>query len=139
MLELLFSLLMTPIAWLNHTIFIIGLAFGKKGGWAGQTRDDHSVSIALAFQQFWPHTLIGLGLASLLYFTHLATLGYGLLFFGGLLFSIPLVVLTSQAWLGRWMIDRRLLALPEEITPPVVLLPLQLSALEINQLSADNS
>ncbi len=138
-LELLFSLLMTPITWLNHTIFIIGLAFGKKGGWAGQARDDHSVSIAHAFQQFWPHTLIGLGLASLLYLTHPATLWYGMLFFGGLLFSIPLVVLTSQAWLGRGMIDRQLLALPEEITLPAVLLPLQLSALEINQLSADNS
>lgn len=139
MLELFFSLLMTPITWLNHTIFIIGLAFGKKGGWTGQTREDHSVSIANAFQQFWPHTLIGIGLASLLYFTHPATLWYGMLFFGGLLFSIPLVVLTSQAWLGRWMIDRQLLALPEEITPPAVLLPLQLSALEINRLSADNN
>jgi membrane glycosyltransferase len=139
MLELLFSLLMTPITWLNHTIFIIGLAFGKKGGWTGQTRDDHSVSIAHAIQQFWPHTLIGIGLASLLYFTHSTTLWYGMLFFGGLLFSIPLVVLTSQAWLGRWMINHRLLALPEEITPPAVLLPLELSALEINQLRADNS
>jgi len=137
-LELIFSLLMTPITWLNHTIFIIGLAFGKKGGWTGQTRDDHSVSIAHAIQQFWPHTLIGLGLASLLYFTHPATLWYGMLFFGGLLFSIPLVVLTSQAWLGRWMIGRRLLALPEEITPPAVLLPLQLSALEMNTRSTDN-
>jgi membrane glycosyltransferase len=90
MLELFFSILMTPITWLNHTIFIIGLAFGKKGGWSGQTRDDHSVPIARAFQQFWPHTLIGIGLASLLYFTHPTTLWYGMLFFGGLLFSIPL-------------------------------------------------
>ena len=139
MLELLFSILMTPITWLNHSIFIIGLALGKKGGWTGQTRDDHSVSIAHALQQFWPHTLIGIGLASLLYFTHPATLWYGMLFFGGLLFSIPLVVLTSQAWLGHWMIDHRLLALPEEITPPAALLPLQLSALEINRPSTDNS
>ena len=139
MLELLFSLLMTPVTWLNHTIFIIGLVFGKKGGWTGQTRDDHSVSISHAFQQFWPHTFIGIGLASLLYFTHPTTLWYGMLFFGGLLFSIPLVVLTSQAWLGRWMISRHLLALPEEITPPAVLVPLQLSALEINARSTDNS
>ena len=139
MLELLFSILMTPITWLNHSIFITGLALGKKGGWTGQTRDDHSVSIAHALQQFWPHTLIGIGLASLLYLTHPATLWYGMLFFGGLLFSIPLVVLSSQAWLGRWMIKHRLLALPEVITPPAALLPLQLNALEINRLSADNS
>jgi membrane glycosyltransferase len=138
-LEMLFSLLMTPIAWLNHTLFILGLAIGKKGGWTGQTRDDHSVSIAHAFQQFWLHTLIGIGLASLLYFTHPTTLWYGMLFFGGLLFSVPLAVLTSQAWFGRWMIGRQFLALPEEIAPPTVLLPLQLSALEVHSPRAHNS
>ena len=135
-LETLFSLLMTPIAWLNHTLFILALAFGKKGGWTAQTRDDHSVSIAQAFQQFWPHTLIGIGLTSLLYLTHPTTLWYGMLFFGGLLVSIPLAVLTSQAWLGRWMIRDQLLALPEEISPPPELLPLQLSALEIKSSGA---
>jgi membrane glycosyltransferase len=138
-LEMLFSLLMTPIAWLNHTLFILGLAFGKKGGWTAQTRDDHSVSVAQALAQCWPHTLLGLALTGLLYFTHPETLAYGLLFFGGLVFSIPLLVLTSQPWLGRFMIRHRLLALPEEITPPAVLLPLQLSALEVNSPRADNS
>ena len=138
-LETLFSLLMTPIAWLNHTLFILGLAFGKKGGWSAQTRDAHSVSVAHAFAQCWPHTLLGLALTGLLYFTHPETVAYGLLFFGGLLFSIPLLVLTSQPWLGRFMIRHQLLSLPEEITPPAVLLPLQLSALEVNAPRAHNS
>jgi membrane glycosyltransferase len=138
-LETLFSLLMTPIAWLNHTLFILGLAFGKKGGWTAQTRDDHSVSVAHAFAQCWPHTLLGAALTGLLYFTHPETLAYGLLFFGGLLFSIPLLVMTSQPWLGRFMIRHQLLSLPEEITPPAVLLPLQLSALEVNAPRAHNS
>jgi membrane glycosyltransferase len=131
LLEMLFSLLMTPIAWFNHTIFIIGLAFGKKGGWTGQARDDHSISIAHAFQQCWLHTAIGLMLTGILYFTHPETLPYGLVFFGGLALSIPLVVLTSQAWLGSMMMRYRLLSLPEEIAPPAALIPLQLSALEI--------
>ncbi|MFZ4118821.1 MAG: glucans biosynthesis glucosyltransferase MdoH [Polynucleobacter sp.] len=131
LLEMLFSLLMTPIAWFNHTIFIIGLALGKKGGWTGQARDDHSISIAHAFQQCWLHTAIGLTLTGILYFTHPETLPYGLVFFGGLALSIPLVVLTSQAWLGGLMMRYRLLSLPEEIAPPAALIPLQLSALEI--------
>lgn len=138
-LEMLFSLLMTPIAWLNHTLFILGLVFGRKGGWSAQTRDDHSVSVAQAIAQCWPHTLLGIALTGLLYFTHPETLAYGLLFFGGLLFSIPLLVLTSQPWLGRFMIRHRLLSLPEEIAPPAVLLPLQLSALEFNAPRAQNS
>jgi membrane glycosyltransferase len=138
-LETLFSLLMTPIAWLNHTLFILGLAFGKKGGWSAQTRDDHSVSVGHAFTQYWPHTLLGLALTGLLYFTHPETLAYGLLFFGGLLLSIPLLMLTSQPWLGRFMIHHQLVSLPEEITPPAVLLLLQLSALEVNAPMAHNS
>jgi len=131
LLEMLFSLMMTPITWLNHTMFIANLALGKRGGWSAQTRDDHSVSVAHAFRQFWPHTTLGITLTVTLYFTHPEALPYGLLFFGGLLLSIPLVVLTSQAWLGRFMIRNRLLSLPEEIKTPPELLPLQLSALEI--------
>ena len=138
-LEMVFSLLMTPITWLNHTIFILSLAFEKKGGWSGQSRDDHSISVAHAVNQFWPHTILGLGLSSLLYFNHPDALPYGILFFGGLLFSIPLVVITSQPWLGRFMIRYRLLSLPEEIIPAKELLPLQLSALQVSANTLQNT
>jgi membrane glycosyltransferase len=138
-LEIIFSLLMTPITWLNHTIFIFRLAFGKRGGWSAQTRDDHSISIADALHQFWPHTLLGFALASLLYYSHPQTLPYGILFFGGLLFSIPLVVITSQPWLGGFMIRYRLLSLPEEIMPTQELLPLQLSALKVSANTPHNT
>lgn len=138
-LEMVFSLLMTPITWLNHTIFILSLAFEKKGGWSGQSRDDHSISVAHAVHQFWPHTILGLGLSSLLYFNHPEALPYGILFFGGLLFSIPLVVITSQPWLGRFMIRYRLLSLPEEIIPAKELLPLQLSALQVSANTLHNT
>ena len=138
-LEIIFSLLMTPITWLNHTIFIFRLAFGKRGGWSAQTRDDHSISMADALHQFWPHTLLGFALASLLYYSHPQTLPYGILFFGGLLFSIPLVVITSQPWLGGFMIRHRLLSLPEEIMPTQELLPLQLSALQFSTTTPHNT
>jgi membrane glycosyltransferase len=138
-LEMIFSLLMTPIAWFNHTVFILGLAFGKKGGWSAQTRDDHSISVVEALHQFWPHTLLGIALTGMLYFTHPEALPYGMLFFGGLLLAIPLTVVTSQPWLGRFMIRRQLLSLPEEITPPAELLALQLNVLEIHQHTAHNT
>ena len=138
-LEMIFSLLMTPITWFNHTIFILSLVFGKKGGWSAQTRDDHSISVAHAAQQFWPHTILGLALFSLLYLTHPETIPYAMLFFGGLLFSIPLVVITSQPWLGRFMIRYRLLSLPEEISPAKDLLPLQLGALKVKTNTPHNT
>ncbi len=139
LLEIVFSLLMTPIAWLNHSIYILGLIFGKKGGWSAQTRDDHSISISQAFHQFWPHTTLGFALSISLYFSHPQALFYGLLFFGGLLFAVPLAVFTSQPWLGQSMIRHRLLSLPEEIEPPTELLALQLSAIEINSQTTHNT
>jgi len=132
-LEMLFSILMTPITWLNHTIFIVGLVLGKKAGWTAQSRDDHTIPLADAVRQFWPHTLLGLVLSGLLLATHPAVLPYALVFFGGLLLAIPLAVLTSQPGLGRWMMANRLLSLPEEINPPEALLALDLKALQVLQ------
>ncbi|MDO9024475.1 glucans biosynthesis glucosyltransferase MdoH [Zwartia sp.] len=130
-LELLFSILMTPITWLNHTMFMAGLLMGRKGGWTSQTRDDHSVPLSDAIKQFWPHTLLGLVLAITLYATNAPLLAYGMIFFSGLLLAIPIAVFTSQPWLGRLMMQRRLLSLPEEIAPPEALLALHLKALPV--------
>jgi membrane glycosyltransferase len=128
-LETLFSLLMTPITWLNHTIFMTSLALGRQGGWAPQARDDHTVKISYAVKQFWPHTALGIVLTLTLYFSHKDATYFGLLFFGGLLVSIPLAVITSQSWLGNLMMKYKILCSPEEITTPEELIPLRLKAL----------
>ena len=130
-LEIIFSLLMTPIAWFNHTLFIISLMLGKKGGWSTQSRDPQRIYLGEAVRQFWPHTLLGLALAALLLLTSPHALPYGLLFFGGLIVAIPLAILTSQSGLGYFMARNRLLSLPEEINPPSALVPLQLNALQM--------
>ena len=132
-LETIFSLLMTPIAWLNHTIFMMSLALGRQGGWATQTRDDHTINISYAVKQFWPHTVLGIGLASTLYFSDKGVTFFGLLLFGGLLVSIPLAVITSQSWLGNLMMKYKLLSSPEEISTPGELILLRLKALDHHQ------
>jgi membrane glycosyltransferase len=127
--EMIFSLLMTPITWLNHTIFIAGLVFGKKSGWTGQARDDHSVPLGIALRQFWPHTLLGLFLSSAVWVTHPTSLPYALILGSGLLLSIPIAVLTSWPSFGRLLIRWQLVSLPEEIAPPSALRPLDLEVL----------
>ncbi|MDP3621503.1 MAG: glucans biosynthesis glucosyltransferase MdoH [Polynucleobacter sp.] len=130
-LETLFALLMTPIAWLNHTLFIISLMLGGKGGWSTQSRDAQRIHLGEAVRQFWPHTLLGLALAAVLLSTQPQALPYGLLFFGGLIVAIPLAIFTSQPGTGYFMVRNRLLSLPEEIHPPSALAPLQLNALQM--------
>jgi membrane glycosyltransferase len=131
-LETVFSLLMTPIAWLNHTIFMMNLALGRQGGWATQARDTHTVNISNAIKQFWPHTVLGIALTLTLFLSHRDATYLGLLFFGGLLVSIPLAVITSQSWLGNLMMKHKLLSSPEEINTPEELKPLRLKALHHN-------
>ena len=133
LLETVFSFLMTPITWLNHSFFIIGLVLGHQGGWSTQSRDDHVISWRQASQQFFPHTLIGVSLSVLLLWSHPSLFQIGLFFFGGLALAIPLVVLTSQAWLGEKMIQHQWLASPEEIERSEVLQPLQLKSYSIQE------
>ncbi len=132
-LETIFSLLMTPIAWLNHTIFMMSLPLGRQGGWASQARDSHTINLSYAVKQFWPHTVLGTALSLTLYFNHKDATLFGLLFFGGLLVSIPLAVITSQKWLGNLMMKYKILSSPEEIATPEELIPLHLNALHHHQ------
>ena len=65
-IETVYSILLCPIVWFGHTIFLTGLMFGREIGWIGQTRDDHAVPFALALRNLWPHTLLGWGVIGLL-------------------------------------------------------------------------
>ena len=53
------SILLCPILWFGHTIFLAGLLFGREIGWIGQIRDDHAVPFSLALRSLWPHMLLG--------------------------------------------------------------------------------
>ncbi len=127
-LEMILSILMTPITWLNHSIFLCGLLFGKKTGWTGQAREDHSVPLKVALHQFWPHTLLGIGLITLLSLRHPAAMPYACIILGGLALSIPLAVLTSWPCFGRILRKFGLANLPEETNPPEALRALDLAA-----------
>ena len=127
-LEIMFSILMTPITWLNHSIFMCGLIFGKKSGWTGQTRDDHSVPLGSAVRQFWPHTLLGVFLIGLLALTHPECVFLASIIFGGLVVSIPLAVMTSWPCFGKLLLRIGLFNIPEENFRPEALLQLDLAA-----------
>ncbi len=127
--EALFSLLLCPIMWFGHTIFLTKLLFGRSIGWIGQVRDDHAVPVALAAQNFWPHTLLGWTVIAVLAATHPAAIPYALLIAGGLALSIPLAVITAIPAVGNAFTRIGLGRLPEETAPPAMLKTLALSAI----------
>jgi membrane glycosyltransferase len=133
LITIVFVVLLSPIMWASHTLFLARLLTGRTVDWGGQTRDDHEVPWSLAVRQFWPQTLIGLAPLALLAAAAPSALPYALLLAGGPLVSIPLAVVTAAPAVGRALIAVGIDRLPEEISPPPELRALELPAIAMSQ------
>ena len=132
-LTIIFVILLAPIMWASHTLFLARLLLGRTVGWGAQARDDHAVPWSLALRHFWPQTLIGLAPVLLLAATAPSALPWALFIAGGPLLSIPLAVATAAPALGPALIALGLDRLPEETAPPPELRALKLPAIELSQ------
>jgi membrane glycosyltransferase len=130
LVETAYSILLCPILWFGHTIFLAGLLFGREIGWIGQTRDDHAVPFTLALHNLWPHTLLGCAALALLATTQPTAIPYALFLAGGPALAIPFAVTTAWPWLGSLCARIGVGRLPEETETPAALLALQLPAIE---------
>jgi FkbM family methyltransferase len=129
--ETIFALLLSPIMWLCHTLFLLGLPFGRAIGWIGQMRDDHSVAWSMALRRLWPQTLLGAASLAIVAVLQPAALPYVfVLLAGGLVLSIPFCVVTSSPFLGLALARVGIGRLPEETSPPQPLQRLALPALK---------
>jgi membrane glycosyltransferase len=137
--QTIFVLLLLPIMWFGHTLFIVRLLLGRSVGWTAQARDDHEVPLALAARQLWPQTLLGLWAMGVLGFTVPSAIPYALFIAGGLVLSIPLAVLTAAPGLGRALVRVGFCRLPEETAPPPELAALALPAVAISTAAAGRS
>ena len=119
--ETVFSVLMSPVIAVHLTVFLIGLAFGRKGGWSGQIRDAYGLEWRTALRALWPQMVFGVVvLGTLAVFTPSAVI-WVLPVVLGLLLAVPFAVLTASPALGAWMAAQRLCAIPEEFdTPPIL-------------------
>jgi membrane glycosyltransferase len=133
MITIIFVVLLAPIMWASHTLFLMRLLSGRTVDWGAQARHDHEVPWSLACRQFWPQTLIGLAPMLLLAVAAPSAIPYALLIAAGPLLSIPLAVVTTAPALGRALIAVGLDRLPEETLPPPELRALELPAIELSQ------
>jgi membrane glycosyltransferase len=133
MITIIFVVLVAPIMWVSHSVFLARLVFGRTIEWGVQARDDHEVPWSLAFRHFWPQTLIGLVPLFVLAISAPSAIPYAFLLAGGPLLSIPLAVATAAPALGRVLIAIGLDRLPEETLPPPELRALELPAIELSQ------
>jgi membrane glycosyltransferase len=128
--ETIFTLMLLPIMWFGHTMFLIRLLTGRKVGWTAQARDDHQVPWAIASRALWPQTVLGWAVLLILAATVPTAIPYALFLAGGLALSIPLAILTTMPSAGPTMVRTGLCQLPEETAPPPELAALALPAVE---------
>jgi membrane glycosyltransferase len=133
MITIVFTVLVVPIMWASHALFLLRLLCGRTLDWGVQARHDHEVPWSLAFRRFWPETLVGLAPVLLLAIAAPAAVPYALLIASGPLLSIPLAVVTASPALGRVLITLGLDRLPEETLPLPELRALRLPAIEMSQ------
>ena len=129
-IETVYSILLCPILWFGHTIFLTGLLFGREIGWIGQTRDDHAVPFTLALHNLWPHTLLGCAALGLLAVTQPTGIPYAMLLAAGPALAIPFAMVTAWPLLGSFAARVGIGRLPEETARPAVLQALALPAIE---------
>jgi len=134
--QTIFVLLLLPIMWFGHTLFLVRLLLGRSVAWTAQARDDHEVPPALAARQLWPQSLLGAWTMGVLGLTVPSAIPYALFIAGGLVLAVPFAVLTAAPKLGRALVRIGFCRLPEETAPPAELRALALPAIEISMAAA---
>jgi membrane glycosyltransferase len=128
-IETAYSILLCPILWISHSIFMFGRLFNRDINWIGQVRDDHVVPFGLAMRDLWPQTLVGCLSTALVSFSQPWALPYILLLTGGPALAAPFATVSAWPMLGNFAARIGIGRLPEETATPEDLLELALPAI----------
>jgi membrane glycosyltransferase len=129
-IETMYSIVLCPILWISHSVFLFGLLFNREIGWMGQVRDDHAVPLKLALHDLWPQTLVGCTSLGLVLASQPWALPYILLLAGGPALSAPFAMVTAWPALGGLAARMGIGRVPEETVTPEDLLELALPAIK---------
>jgi membrane glycosyltransferase len=127
--ESVYSIILCPILWIGHTIFLFGLLFNREISWLGQVRDDHAVPLKAALHDLWPQTLVGCLALGLVSVSQPWALPYVFLLAGGPALAVPFAMLTAWPALGGLAARVGIGRLPEETAIPESLVGLALPAI----------
>ena len=128
-IETMYSIILCPILWISHTIFLFGLLFNREISWMGQVRDDHAVPLTLALRDLWPQTLVGCASLGLVLASQPWALPYIFLLAGGPALSALFATVTAWPALGGLAARMGIGRVPEETVTPEDLLELALPAI----------
>ncbi|WP_223621654.1 glucans biosynthesis glucosyltransferase MdoH [Lysobacter sp. ESA13C] len=120
-LETLLAALMAPITMYVQSRGVAEVLSGKDSGWESQRRDDGSLPLSGLIRSYGGLTLFGLLIGAMAYVVSPPLAAWMSPVIIGLVVSIPVVALTSARGPGLWLRRIGIFRIPEEITPPPVL------------------
>ncbi len=122
LVEMLVSGLIAPVMMLDQSLTVAATLSGRDVGWNVQRRDDGALPWSQVARVYAGHTVFGVLLAAAAYAVSWSLFLWMTPVIAGLLLAIPLAGLTANAHLGRRLRRLGLLLVPEERTPPPILL-----------------
>jgi membrane glycosyltransferase len=136
--ETIFSTLHAPLQMLWHTRFVITNLFGTSVGWGGQNRAADGTTWLFALRRHWGHMLVGVAWGIFMWHLERSLFWWFTPVLAGMIFSVPISVLTSRSRLGMRFRQMGLFLTPEEIAPPeeIVALRSQMRLHEMTETSA---
>ncbi len=114
LVEMFFSILFSPIMMLSNTGNIIEIISGQDSGWKSQRRDLQRLSWTEAWYAHKYQCCSGLIIAVLLFFYFPGYFFYYLPVLAGLIFAVPLSIMSSSKNAGNFFLLCGLLLIPEE-------------------------
>ena len=120
-LEFIHSLLLAPVRMLFHTQFVLAALTGWKLDWKSPPREDSVTPWGEAVRRHGVHSLLAIGWIGAILLTSAAFPWWLLPVLVGMLAAIPLSALGSRAGPGRWLRQRGVFVIPEEMHEPHVL------------------
>jgi membrane glycosyltransferase len=121
-LDMMFTLLIGPIMMIAQTVFIAGLAFGRKVMWEAQNRADRTVTLGEALRGLWPQLAFGVAAIAILAVVLPAAIVWAALTLLPCLLAVPFACVSASRGLSRLLVRARLCAIPDELAPAPELL-----------------
>jgi membrane glycosyltransferase len=121
LLETLVSMLLAPCIMAAHTLMVAGIMLGRTVGWGNQNRETDGTSWrdAIRFHAF--PTLLGFAWSAIAWNIGPVFTAWMAPILLGLLLAAPVSVWTSRSRYGKALARQKILATPEELNPPPII------------------
>ncbi|TWT48158.1 Glucans biosynthesis glucosyltransferase H [Rubripirellula amarantea] len=120
MIEMLTSILLSPIMAIYHTQFVVSTLAGTNVRWSAQQRDERGVRWIEAIVDFAGMMVLGAAITTFLYYLQPTLLLWFSPFLVGLVLAVPIAVAMGSGSVGGMLARAGLLAIPEDFVQPEV-------------------